>query len=237
MILRVDLNIVTSRPGTSTIGDQDHMLPVPAAFKCTGAEHCQAELAALCCTTPGCVAFSINEQNRTHAEDDQEEADTNATATTTTRGVPPWSCSLFNCTCQGESDYYGVVAGKGFGCTPPAAQAWWSAHGCNTHPRSGGNCGGPACHLPGHTPCIPAPPTPAPPVHHMVQLYSSTKLWPRAVGPGWATYSSTRPPAPPHPPPPTFKMDLDLATSTVTVTTDSVVVTVWVELNAPLVRI
>ena len=66
---------------------------------------------------------------------------------------PPWSCELFGCSCQGMSDYYGVVAGDGFGCTPPEAQAFWAAHKCRTKAKAG-NCGGPACKLPGAAECV-----------------------------------------------------------------------------------
>jgi hypothetical protein len=61
---------------------------------------------------------------------------------------PPaaWTCSVFGCTCQGMADYYGVVAGVGFGCAPLAAQSWWTnTKRCNaktnttTHPGCGGN--------------------------------------------------------------------------------------------------
>lgn len=49
---------------------------------------------------------------------------------------PPWAgCELFNCTCKGMADWYGVCndvstdpqckPGRGFGCAPVAAQNWW----------------------------------------------------------------------------------------------------------------
>jgi hypothetical protein len=31
------------------------------------------------------------------------------------------------------SEWFGVNNAVGWGCAPPAAQAWWEAHGCNTH--------------------------------------------------------------------------------------------------------
>lgn len=40
---------------------------------------------------------------------------------------PPFSCSIFGCTCTGMADYYGVGAsgGSAWGCAPAAAQEWW----------------------------------------------------------------------------------------------------------------
>jgi hypothetical protein len=40
---------------------------------------------------------------------------------------PPFDCSVFNCTCRGMADYYGVgVKGSGaWGCAPEPAQNWW----------------------------------------------------------------------------------------------------------------
>lgn len=39
---------------------------------------------------------------------------------------PPFDCSVFNCTCKGMADFYGVGAkGSGWGCAPQAAQQWW----------------------------------------------------------------------------------------------------------------
>ena len=40
---------------------------------------------------------------------------------------PPFDCKLFNCTCKGMGDWYGVgVDGQGgWGCAPQAAQTWW----------------------------------------------------------------------------------------------------------------
>ena len=41
----------------------------------------------------------------------------------------PWAgCDVFNCTCKGMADYYGVGAPpskSGFGCAPEPAQNWW----------------------------------------------------------------------------------------------------------------
>jgi hypothetical protein len=65
------------------------------------------------------------------------------------------NCTVFGCTCQGFADYYGAVAGKGWGCAPqPAGKSWWSQHNCNEHSKAG-YCAGPACKLPGHHPCDP----------------------------------------------------------------------------------
>eukprot|EP00039_Didymoeca_costata_P021308 m.344156 g.344156 ORF g.344156 m.344156 type:complete len:509 (-) comp23899_c0_seq1:13-1539(-) len=37
---------------------------------------------------------------------------------------PPYTnCSVFNCTCKGAADYYGI--NHNFGCAPPGAQNWW----------------------------------------------------------------------------------------------------------------
>ena len=68
----------------------------------------------------------------------------------------PMDCKLFGCTCQGFADYFGAIAGQGWGCSPIAAgPAWWSAHHCNAKISSGKYCDGPACTLPGHAPCNP----------------------------------------------------------------------------------
>eukprot|EP01052_Picozoa_sp_SAG31_P032849 SAG31_NODE_3646_length_4030_cov_2.435767_1_plen_1076_part_00 len=75
-----------------------------------------------------------------------------------------FSCKLFNCTCQGCADYYGVLRGRGFGCTPVPAQTFWRAHQCKANAKSGKCCDGPACKLPGHAPCqLPPGPSPRPP--------------------------------------------------------------------------
>jgi hypothetical protein len=72
------------------------------------------------------------------------------------------NCSLFNCTCQGFADYYGAIAGTGWGCAPqPAGKDWWAAHHCNAKTK-GGFCDGPACKLAGHAPCEPPSPGPGP---------------------------------------------------------------------------
>jgi hypothetical protein len=79
-----------------------------------------------------------------------------------------WDCKIVNCSCQEYADYYGTIAGYGFGCAPSASYGWWSttAH-CAAKAKSGKYCDGPACHLAGHAPCQnphpPAPPSPAPP--------------------------------------------------------------------------
>ena len=89
-----------------------------------------------------------------------------------------WSCSLFNCSCVGLVEYYGVVPGVGFGCAPPPAQVWWASHACggSAHHPAVGCCKGPACSMPGAAPCAhgcghhpspppsppPGPPTPGP---------------------------------------------------------------------------
>jgi hypothetical protein len=40
---------------------------------------------------------------------------------------PAFSCRVFDCTCGGMADYYGVGAGghASWGCAPDAAQTWW----------------------------------------------------------------------------------------------------------------
>ena len=93
--------------------------------------------------------------------------------------VAPFDCTPFNCTCQGFSDYYGMVAcippptlngGKcGFGCAPPESFGWWSAtKNCTTH-TAGAYCDGAGCKLPGckclaaKAPVAPPPPPPPPP--------------------------------------------------------------------------
>jgi hypothetical protein len=47
------------------------------------------------------------------------------------RPPTPWAgCKVFNCTCKGMADYYGVGAPPpskgGFGCAPPPAELWWT---------------------------------------------------------------------------------------------------------------
>jgi hypothetical protein len=70
--------------------------------------------------------------------------------------LPPLPCSAFNCSCQGFADYYGAIAGEGWGCAPePAGKQWWSSHGCTERSKSA-YCKGPACSLPGHAPCTPS---------------------------------------------------------------------------------
>jgi hypothetical protein len=120
---------------------------------------------------------------------------------------------VFGCTCQSESDYYGIVSGLGFGCTPEGAQDWWKSHGCNTSPKEGGNCQGPACKLQHSAPCTPCPPG------------SDQKKCPPL------------PPSPPPPPPPPtpstgFAQTLHLANATTTIVTPHLTVSVWFELNA-----
>lgn len=40
--------------------------------------------------------------------------------------TPPFDCAVFNCTCKGMADYYGVGARDGgWGCAPEPAQNWW----------------------------------------------------------------------------------------------------------------
>lgn len=41
-----------------------------------------------------------------------------------------FDCSAWNCTCEGMTVLYGTVAGSGFGCAPPEAQAWWDRVHC-----------------------------------------------------------------------------------------------------------
>jgi hypothetical protein len=229
-----------TKPGVSTIGDQSSMLP-PTDYKCKAAATCAAEMAAVCCGTPGCAAFSVNLPAAAAPQPLPEGAMLSVSA-------PPWSCKLFNCTCQGLADYYGVVSGSGFGCTPPEAQQWWQSHSCKTKPKTGGNCGGPACKLPGHVPCHAAPkPKPTPP-KCMLQMYSETKPWAKTPGPGWSFFANkhaaTLPPAPPPPPTPTgpctateqFCIELDVPTATVSITTKGYQAKVWVDLDAPLVH-
>lgn len=40
---------------------------------------------------------------------------------------PPFNCTVFNCTCKGMADFYGVGAdgSGGWGCAPQDAQQWW----------------------------------------------------------------------------------------------------------------
>ena len=39
----------------------------------------------------------------------------------------PFNCSVFECSCKGMADYYGVAERLGgFGCAPQAAIAWWT---------------------------------------------------------------------------------------------------------------
>ena len=65
------------------------------------------------------------------------------------------NCSLFDCTCQGFADFYGAVAGEGWGCCPqPAGKDWWSAHACTAR-ATGPYCEGPACKLPHAAACSP----------------------------------------------------------------------------------
>jgi hypothetical protein len=44
-------------------------------------------------------------------------------------GYQPWiGCKVFNCSCKGMANYYGVGAPSskgGFGCAPQPAQNWW----------------------------------------------------------------------------------------------------------------
>ena len=69
------------------------------------------------------------------------------------------------------------------------------------------------------------------------ELFSSTKLDTGSVGPGWRTWTSTRPAPSPSPGPPPFtgfSQTLNLATGIVTVKTNHVTVHVAVDLNAPM---
>ena len=245
-----------TKDGASTIGSQDHIILTDKTHTCTSAETCAEEMAEVCCATPGCAAFSINMMQAAQPMPQHEvvsareehvlAADESPAAQVSRTGsAPPWSCRLFNCTCQGMSDYYGVIAGSGFGCTTPEAQDWWKAHGCGTKAKSGKDCVGPACSLPGHAPCVPAPQPAPPPIRPMLELFSSTKLDPGPVGAGWNTFVNKKPvaPAPPAPPPGAaaacsaterFCMELDIATATVNIVTPSVRVKAWVDLNAPL---
>ena len=73
------------------------------------------------------------------------------------------NCSLFNCSCQGFADYYGAVAGEGWGCCPqPEGKDWWSTHHCTARTH-GSYCDGPACKLPHAATCPPHKPVPPPP--------------------------------------------------------------------------
>lgn len=82
-----------------------------------------------------------------------------------------WNCTLFNCSCVGMAEYYGVWPTVGFGCAPPQAQAWWIAQPCHPGRPAVGCCKGPACALPGAFPCARGcshyPPPPSPPPHPM----------------------------------------------------------------------
>lgn len=46
--------------------------------------------------------------------------------------TPPINCSVWQCTCQGLSDWFGADNAVGWGCTPPAAREWWEQHRCHT---------------------------------------------------------------------------------------------------------
>ena len=85
-----------------------------------------------------------------------------------------WSCKLVNCSCADFANYYGTHPGKGFGCAPTAAQDWWKAQPCHATAGAETCCGGPACHLPGHAPCIcpkgPGPWPPARPCKGTIQM-------------------------------------------------------------------
>ena len=62
--------------------------------------------------------------------------------------APSINCSLFECSCQGFADYYGAIAGEGWGCAPqPAGASWWSKHHCTQRAKGGGFCQGPACKM------------------------------------------------------------------------------------------
>ena len=77
-----------------------------------------------------------------------------------------WDCKLVNCSCQDFADLYGTHPGLGFGCAPSAAQAWWKQRHCSASAGTETCCGGPACKVPGHAPCIcPKGPGPWPPAH------------------------------------------------------------------------
>jgi len=101
-----------------------------------------------------------------------------------------WSCSVFNCTCAGMAGWYGVLAGVGFGCAPPAAQAWWTARRCAAR-ASCGCCKGPGCALPGAAACgcghhpppppgpphpAPGPPSPGPAIFHATQVLETARV-------------------------------------------------------------
>lgn len=55
-----------------------------------------------------------------------------------------WTCKLFNCTCAGLADFYGVHPAHGFGCAPVEAQRWWVGAQC-TATASCGPCAGTGC--------------------------------------------------------------------------------------------
>jgi hypothetical protein len=80
----------------------------------------------------------------------------------------PWDCKIVNCSCQDFANYYSTHPDRGFGCAPVAAQNWWKHKPCNKYDGAEKCCGGPACSLPGHAPCIcphgPGP-WPAPTTH------------------------------------------------------------------------
>ena len=74
---------------------------------------------------------------------------------------PDWTCNIFNCTCQGMCDYYGVIPTKTFGCAPPEARTWWVHRACTATPHFAA-CKGPGCALPHAAPCEHPQPGPAP---------------------------------------------------------------------------
>lgn len=73
-----------------------------------------------------------------------------------------WDCKLVNCSCDDFAKYYGTHPGRGFGCAPVAAQDWWKHEQCDASAGAEKCCGGPACRLPNHAPCICPPPAPSP---------------------------------------------------------------------------
>lgn len=73
---------------------------------------------------------------------------------------PPFNCSVFNCSCTGICDYYGIVNGVGFGCAPVEAQQFWDKHSCSCVAKKG-LCSGVACKLPTNV-CPCSPPSPSP---------------------------------------------------------------------------
>ena len=114
-----------------------------------------------------------------------------------------WTCAPFNCTCKGMGEYYGILAGVGFGCAPRPAESWWAEQKCPVSSScSGGQtccCKGAGCPAPAAhggrgcaatapcraCTCQPLPPPPLPPCAHDIP--------PAPTHPNWtSTYQLNR---------------------------------------------